>query len=83
MCTSRSPQNSHRICRHGPHGAVMRFESAATTIASKPASPSESALNTATRSAHIVSPKEAFSMLQPVTISPACVFRAAPTLKRE
>src|SRR5215217_5503899 len=37
----------------------------------------------ATRSAQIVSPEVAFSMLQPVMIVPSAASRAAPTLKPE
>ena len=39
MCTTMSPQNSHRICRHGPQGAVSRLPSATTAIASKRSEP--------------------------------------------
>src|SRR5437879_5942633 len=45
--------------------------------------PSESALNIATRSAQIVRPNVAFSMLQPVITVPPAVSSAAPTLKCE
>src|SRR6187401_1289564 len=45
--------------------------------------PSESALNIATRSAQIVSPYVAFSMLHPLMTTPSLVSSAAPTLKCE
>ena len=56
MCTQMSPQNSHRIWRQAPQGAVGRGESATTAMASNSRRPSETALNTATRSAHSVRP---------------------------
>ena len=52
-------------------------------MASKSRKPSDTALNTAVRSAHSVSPYDAFSMLQPVTISPDDRSSAAPTLNFE
>ena len=42
--TSASPQNSHRIWRHDPHGGVSASVSATTATASNPRSPSEIAL---------------------------------------
>ena len=66
MMTGMSPQNSQSSCRHGPQGGVGSAVSATTAMARKARSPSESALNSATRSAHMVSPYEAFSTLQPV-----------------
>src|SRR5579885_1008314 len=45
--------------------------------------PSEIALKTATRSAHSVSPKVAFSILHPVNTRPFSSSSAAPTLKFE
>src|SRR5579859_1033274 len=79
--TSASRQNSHRICLHAPHGGVSRSVSATTATASKPRSPSERALKTATRSAQSVNPKVEFSILQPVKIRPEFARSAAPTRK--
>ena len=45
--------------------------------------PAAAALNMATRSAHTVKPKEEFSTLQPVKMSPDFVNSAAPTLNLE
>src|SRR4051812_16711504 len=81
--TSMSPQNSHRICRQDPQGGVSTSVSAATAIRRNLREPSDMALNTATRSAHIVRPYVAFSMLQPVCVNPAASSSAAPTLKSE
>jgi len=81
--TSASPQNSHKICRHDPHGGVSTSVSATTATASNPRSPSEIALKTATRSAHRVKPYVAFSTLQPVKICPDLARTAAPTRKLE
>src|SRR5258708_7501492 len=54
--TSASPQNSHRIWRHDPHGGVGVSVSATTATASNPRSPSEIALKIATLSAQSVTP---------------------------
>ena len=54
--TSMSPQNSHEICRQAPHGGVGSSVSATTAMRVKTACPSDSALNSATRSAHSVRP---------------------------
>ena len=51
-----SPANSHRICRHGPHGGVGSSVSATTAMRVNSSCPSDSALNMATRSAQIVRP---------------------------
>src|SRR5262249_47128077 len=83
MWTQMLPQNSQRIWRQGPQGGVSRGESAITATASNLRMPSETALNTATLSAHIVSPYDAFSTLQPLITVPSRARRAAPTLKRE
>src|ERR1043165_7757490 len=80
---SRSPPNSHRICRQAPHGGVGAFVSATTAMRENRRSPSEIALTMATRSAQIVRPYVAFSTLQPVMIRPSGVWRAAPTLNPE
>jgi|YelNatPaOPRAMG01_1025707.scaffolds.fasta_scaffold78282_2 hypothetical protein len=52
-------------------------------IATKSLFPSDMALNTATLSAHMLNPKDEFSTLQPVKISPPEVNKAAPTGKWE
>src|SRR5579862_4327789 len=80
---SASPQNSHRICRQAPQGGVRTSVSAATAMRLNLRAPSEIALNTATRSAQIVSPYVAFSMLQPVKMRPFSSSSAAPTLNFE
>ena len=51
-----SPQYSHSSCRHGPHGGVGASVSATTAMRVKTVCPSDSALTSATRSAHSVSP---------------------------
>ena len=56
ILTQMSPQNSQRICRQGPHGAARWDESTTTAMASNPRIFSETALKTATRSAHMVRP---------------------------
>src|SRR5579864_6379895 len=81
--TSASPQNSHRIWRHDPHGGVSASVSVTTATASNPRSPSEIALKMATRSAHSVNPYVAFSTLQPLNILPDLARTAAPTRKLE
>src|SRR5687767_6777197 len=81
--TSISPANSHRIWRQAPHGGVGALVSATIAMRRNWRWPSEIALKTATRSAHIVSPYVAFSMLQPVTTWPSAVSSAAPTVKVE
>ena len=63
--TGTSPQNSQMIWRHGPQGGVSFLVSHTTAMASKSRSPSEMALKIATRSAQMVRPSVAFSMLQP------------------
>jgi hypothetical protein len=50
------PPNSHRICRHAPHGGVGASVSATMAMRVKARWPSDSALNIATRSAQIVRP---------------------------
>src|SRR5438445_286938 len=54
--TSASGANSQRICRHAPHGGVGLSVSATTATRLKRRRPSDTPLNTAVRSAHIVSP---------------------------
>src|SRR3954469_22984585 len=81
--TSRSPANSQRIWRQAPHGGVGSSVSATTETRRNFVCPSESALNIATRSAQMVRPYVAFSMLQPVMIIPSAVSSAAPTLNPE
>src|ERR1039457_281894 len=81
--TSMSPQNSQRIWRHAPQGGVRTSVSAATATRRHLRAPSEIALKTATRSAHIVRPYVAFSTLQPVKIRPDSSSIAAPTLNFE
>ena len=56
MWTQMSPQSSQRICRQAPQGGVMTCESATTATAANFVKPSETALNTAIRSAHMVRP---------------------------
>ena len=77
--------NSASICRHIPHGGAGGSRSLIITISSmdnfpymliSPAS--------AARSAHIVAPKLAFSMLHPpIQASTPCALIAAPTRKLE
>lgn len=55
----------------------------AITMRTKSRCPSLTALATAVRSAQMVGPKEAFSMLQPVNTVPSLHSRAAPTGKWE
>src|SRR5271156_3348669 len=81
--TGTSPQNSQMIWRQEPQGGVRRSTSVTTAIASKPRSPSETALKMATRSAQQVRPSVAFSILQPVKMRPDLARTAAPTRKFE
>src|SRR5277367_2645664 len=81
--TGTSPQNSQMIWRQAPQGGVRRSTSVTTAMASKPRSPSETALKMATRSAQQVRPRVAFSILQPVKMRPDLARTAAPTRKLE
>jgi len=60
------PTNSSNTCLQAPQGGVNFELSETMAIAVNSVIPSEIALNAAVRSAQIVSPKELFSMLQPV-----------------
>ncbi len=73
-------ENSASTWRHAPQGVGRRSSSMTMAIASNSLSPALTAANAAVRSAHTVSPYEAFS-----TFAPACtllrfVRMAAPTL---
>ena len=64
-------------------GGELPQHLAATTMRTKSRCPSLTALATAVRSAQMVGPKEAFSMLQPVNTEPSLHSSAAPTGKWE
>src|SRR5277367_2916613 len=81
--TGTSPQNSQMIWRQAPQGGVRRSTSVTTAMASKPRSPSETALKIATRSAQQVRPSVAFSILHPAKMRPDLARTAAPTRKLE
>src|SRR5262245_58685156 len=81
--TSRSPPNSHKICRQAPHGGVGASASATMAMRVNWRNPSEIALKTATRSAKTVNPYVAFSTLQSATTRPSAVSSAAPTWNPE
>lgn len=75
--------NSNMNCRQAPHGNTNLFPFAAMAIAVNFLSPSETALENATRSAQILREYEAFSTFVPVYILLVFVNKAAPTAKRE
>jgi hypothetical protein len=68
--------------RLGPQCGVGESVSATTAIRVKDVLPSESAFTSATRSAQIVRPYDAFSMLQPAMMVPSLASSAAPTARR-
>jgi len=72
-------ENSAKTCRHAPHGITGSSESDTIIMAWNSLSPCCTAFPTQTRSAHIVSPKEIFSTLQPAKIRPETESKAAPT----
>ena len=74
-------ENSYKNCLHAPQGVVNL--SAKIAIAVNFCSPAATAEATATLSAHIVSPKEAFSILAPLKVFSFSVSIAAPTVKLE
>lgn len=73
--------NSTKTCLQAPHGGVIRF--AFVTIHKASISffltPLLYAAKTAFRSAHIVEPYAAFSILAPRKKRPSFVFKQAPT----
>ena len=75
--------NSRSTWRHTPQGTQSSRLRPAITMRTKSRCPSLTALATAVRSAQMVGPKEAFSMLQPVNTVPSLHSRAAPTGKWE
>jgi len=76
--------NSLRTCRQAPQGGTASAASGVETASARNSRrPVPTALATAARSAQIVSPKERFSTLVPVTTVPSAHSRAAPTRKRE
>ena len=78
-----SGANSRSTWRHTPQGTQSPSLRPTMTMRTKSRCPSLTALNTATRSAQMVGPKLAFSMLQPVYTVPSLHSRAAPTGKWE
>ena len=75
--------NSAKTCLQAPHGNVGIFPEEESAIDTKSLCPSETALNSAFLSAHILRPYEEFSTLHPVKIFPFFVFMADPTLNLE
>ena len=71
ITTGMSPVNSQRIWRHAPQGGVGSSAPVTTAIPLNCRTPSESAFQTATRSAQTVRPYVEFSTLQPVKIVPS------------
>src|SRR5262249_18376808 len=76
------PRLAVRPPRERPHGMTGRPSPTASTATSLPPPLASSAL-TSPHSAHSVSPYDAFSTLQPVSIRPSSVRPAAPTWKFE
>lgn len=77
----RDGQNSLRTCLHAPHGGAGAEPEEAIQSSLQLFLPSRMAANAATRSAQMVNPKEAFSILHPEKIVPSVDARAAPTAK--
>jgi hypothetical protein len=63
---ARSNPNSASTCRQAPHGIAGGSDPTTMTMRRNRRAPAVTALATAERSAQIVSPKDAFSILQPV-----------------
>lgn len=76
-------QNSTNTWRHAPQGYGSAEPVEIITMSEKSFAPAVMAEKMAFLSAHIVSPNDAFSTLQPENIWPSAVSNAAPTLKFE
>src|SRR3954447_18791004 len=75
--------NSANTCRQAPHGITGSFECETIANKSNEVTPADNADPIATRSAHIVNPKEMFSTLQPANACPSAASNAAPTANPE
>ena len=79
MMISISFPNSYMNCRQAPHGYIKSFLLEEMAMAVNFFSPSETALENATRSAQILRDYEALSTFVPVYILLPEVIKAAPT----
>ena len=79
MMTRMSGSKSTRYCRQKAQGETGFSASDTTAMASKSVYPMDTAFTMAVRSAQMLERVVWSSTLQPVTISPLFVSRAAPT----
>src|SRR5579859_1872696 len=77
--TTAPRENSSNAWRHAPHGRMPVGPSPATAMATIERTPADIAAPSATRSAHIVKPSDAFSTFAPVNVRPSADNTAAPT----